>query len=102
MYLKLLQSTGDQRLTGCLFPAESEHILHRLLKGLSLSNQVSGLHHDEEQVVHLMANPDICNKQTYQRRTCTLNVKNLHSPQGVNRFHLGDQFEQSSIPLSPV
>lgn len=61
-HLQLLQSAGDERLTGCLFPAESEHILHGLLKGLPLSNQVSGLHHDEEQVVHLKANPDICNR----------------------------------------
>lgn len=103
-HLKLLQSAGDERLTGGLFPAESEHVLHGLLKGLPLSNQVSGLHHDEEQVVHLKANPDICNKPIYSKPIdkCTLNLNNLHSPQSVNRFHLGDQFEQPSIPLGPV
>lgn len=58
-YLKLLQSTCNERLTRCLLPAESEHILHGLLEGLPLSDQVSRLHHDEEQVVHLEADPDV-------------------------------------------
>lgn len=72
MYLKLLQTTCNERLTRCLLPAESEHILHGLLKGLPLSNQMSRLHHDEEQVVHLKAKTqmfdiqtDILNKYTH-------------------------------------
>lgn len=58
-YLKLLQSTCNERLARRLLPAESEHVLHGQLEGLSLSDQVSRLHHDEEQVVHLKANPQV-------------------------------------------
>lgn len=29
-------------------------------------------------------------------------AKYLHGPQGVDGFHLGDQFEQPAVPLSPV
>lgn len=83
-YLELLQSTRDERLTRCLFPAESEHVLHGLLKGLSLSNQMSRLHHDQEHVLHL------------KKRVCiALRVKSL-----FNHFQLKPVYLKT-VKISP-
>jgi len=81
-YLKLLQSTRDERLTRCLLPAESEHVLHALLKGLSLGHQMSRLHHYQENVLHLKAHRTsgrLVNERERERETDRrLNVTNLH------------------------
>lgn len=54
-HLELLQGACNERLAGRLLPAQSEHVLHALLKGLPLRHQVGRLHHDQEQVLHLGA-----------------------------------------------
>lgn len=53
VYLELLKSTCNERLTGCLLSIQSKHILHGLLKGFTLGHQVSWVHHDQKHVLNL-------------------------------------------------
>lgn len=43
-YLQLLQSSGDDRLTGCLLLAQSHESLNGLLESFSLAGEMGRLH----------------------------------------------------------
>lgn len=45
-YLELLQSCGNDWLTGCLLLSEHHKSLNGLLEGFSLNCEMSRLHHD--------------------------------------------------------
>ena len=65
-YLEILQSACNERLTRCLLPVKGKHILHGLLKSLSLGHQVSRLHHYQQHVLHLNVTSGLACKHTHE------------------------------------